>query len=321
MTEPNRPEGDGPRAEVVSPGTSGAHVHSKILRGHGGKRERNRSLWGDAWHDLIRNPMFIVSALIVLAVLSMTLAPGLWTDTDPYSCDLTLSKQGPTDGHPFGRTLQGCDMYAQIIHGAQPSVIIAVVVTAATAVLGTMFGTIAAFYGGWVDAVISRITDVFFGLPFIVGALLFLSILDSHSIWAVSTILIVLGWTQITRFMRGSVMEIMTRDYVRAARGLGASNGRIVFQHLLPNAIAPVVVVSTVSLGAYVSAEATLTFLGVGLRPPEISWGILIAIGDGWALAGHWHMLIFPCVFLIVTVLAFIMMGDALRDALDPKLR
>ncbi|HEX2130240.1 MAG TPA: ABC transporter permease [Actinophytocola sp.] len=320
MNEPSRPGDGGPDSDVVSPGTGGTDLHSAVLR-RGGRKERNRSLWADARHDLVRNPMFIVSSLIVLAVLTMTIAPSLWTDTNPKACDLTLSKQAPSAGHPFGRTLQGCDLYAQVIYGARPSVVIAVLVTAATAVLGTLFGTLAAFYGGWVDAVISRITDVFFGLPFIVGALLFLSVLDSHSIWAVSAILVALGWTQLTRIMRGSVMEIMARDYVRAARGLGASDARIIFQHLLPNAIAPVVVISTVSLGAYVSAEATLTFLGVGLRPPEISWGILISIGDGWALAGHWHMLVFPCAFLIVTVLAFIMMGDALRDALDPKLR
>lgn len=318
MTEPAKAT----ELETDTPGSSGVGVHTTRRGPRRGKRsERNRSLWGDAWRQLIRSPMFIISAIIVLLVLSMTIAPWLWTDVNPRACDLAHGKQGPTAGHPFGYTLLGCDMYANVIYGAGPSVKIAVLVTGSTALLGIIFGTLAAFYGRWVDAIISRVTDIFFGLPFIVGAIIFLAVLDSHTVWAVSVVLIVLGWTQLTRIMRGSILEILNRDYVRAARALGASNARIIFRHLLPNALAPVVVISTVSLGAYVSAEATLSFLGVGLQPPTISWGRLISVGDGYALGGYWHMLVFPCAFLVITVLAFILLGDALRDALDPKLR
>lgn len=322
MSEPQVKE-----TEISGPATGKDDTHSTAARPRKNpfrrrQGERSRSLWSDAWRQLIRNPIFIVSSLIVLAVISMAIAPWLWTDINPTACDLAAhSKQGPTAGHPFGFTLQGCDMYASVIYGARPDIIIAVVVTAATALLGGLVGTVAAFFGRWADAILSRLTDIVFGLPFILGAIVFLAVLDSHEIWAICVVLIALGWTQLMRIMRGSIMENMNRDYVRAARGLGASNSRIIFRHLLPNAIAPVVVISTVGLGGYVSAEATLTFLGVGLRPPDISWGILIAVGDQWALSGFWHLLIFPCAFLIVTVLAFILIGDALRDALDPKLR
>ena len=319
MTEPTDVNANNVALDV--PPTSGTDLHGTSGGGKGQKKERNRSLWSDAWRHLIRSPIFIVSALIVLTVLSMVIAPWLWTDNNPYNCLLQRGKQGPTAGHPFGFGLQGCDMYARVIYAAGDSIKIAVSATLATAIVGGAIGTIAAYYGRWVDAILSRLTDIVFGLPFIVGALLFLSIMGTHDVWAIAGVLIVLGWTQLMRIMRGSVLEIMNRDFVRAAKGLGASDARIIFRHLLPNAIAPVVVISTVALGGYVSAEATLTFLGVGLRPPDLSWGQLIAVGDGYALAGHWHMLVFPCAFLVVTVLAFIMMGDALRDALDPKLR
>ena len=286
-----------------------------------GGQEKSRSLGADAWRDLIRNPIFIVSSLVALAIVSMAVAPWLWTNTNPHICNLTNSKQGPSPGHPFGFTIQGCDMYAQVIYGARPSIIIAVLSTLGTTVIGTGLGTLAAFYGGKIDTVISRATDIVFGLPFILGALLFLSIVNINSVWTIAAVLIALGWTQLTRIMRGSVLSIQHSDYVRAARGLGASNSRIIFRHILPNAIAPAIVMGTIALGGYVSAEATLTYLGVGLQLPEISWGILIAKGDSWAVSGYPHLLLFPCLFLVITVLAFILMGDAVRDAIDPKLR
>ena len=210
-------------------------------------------------------------------------------------------------------------MYAHVILGARPSIIIAVVVTFGAILVGVVSGIVSGFYAGWVDTVVSRVTDVFLGLPFILGALVFLALLGSHSIWAVSAILIVLSWPTITRIMRGSVIGVKALDYVEAARALGASNSSIVFRHVLPNAIQPVIVLAPLLLGSFVSAEATLTFLGVGLQIPEISWGITIAQGQDLAVAGYPHLLIFPCAALIITVLAFILMGDALRDALDPR--
>ncbi|MGH3341480.1 MAG: ABC transporter permease [Carbonactinosporaceae bacterium] len=283
---------------------------------------RTRTLWGDVWRELLHNPVFIVSSLLVLAVVSMAVAPGLWTDVDPENCRLSAhSKQGPSPGHPFGFTLLGCDLYAQTVYGARPDVTIAVLVTLGTTLLGVLYGVLAGYFGGVIDTIVSRATDIVFGVPLILAALLFLSMLDNHSVWAVTAILVALGWTQMTRIMRGSVLATKHMDYVRAARALGATNGHIIARHILPNAIAPAVVIATISLGGYVSLEATLTYLGVGLPPTEISWGSLIAQGDTWAISGYPHLLIFPCVFLIVTVLSFILLGDALRDALDPKLR
>lgn len=284
-------------------------------------KERNRSLWGDALHTLVRNPVFIVSVLGALVIVSMAVFPWLWTGVDPYNCALQNSKDGPTAGHPFGFTVQGCDMYAQVIYGARPSIIIAALCTAGVFVIGVVSGTLAAFYGGFLDTLISRLTDVTFGVPLILAGILILSLIDSHSIWAVSVVIIAFGWPQTARIMRGSVLATKVSDYIRASRALGAGNRRIILRHILPNAIAPAIVIATISLGGFVSAEATLSFLGVGLQLPEISWGLLIGVGREWALAGDWHLLVFPCAFLIVTVLSFILIGDAVRDALDPKLQ
>lgn len=288
-----------------------------------GPKERSGSLWSDAWRELRHNPVFIVCALLVLVISSMAAFPDLWTGgTDPRSCSLAESRQPPGNGYLLGTTIQGCDMYANIIHGARASIIIAVFVTAGTTLIGVAFGTAAGYFGGLTDTLISRFTDIVFGLPTLLGALIFLALIGDQSVLIVAGVLVVLGWAQMTRIMRGSVLSTKSRDYVEAARALGASSSAIIFRHILPNAIQPAIVLATIYLGTYVSAEATLTFLGVGLEYPDISWGILISEGQGLAVYESLpHLLLWPCVALIITVLSFILLGDALRDALDPRNR
>jgi oligopeptide transport system permease protein len=291
------------------------------------------SIWKDAGRQLIRNPVFIVCSLIVLVVVSWALFPTLWTDKGKLECDININRTPPSwfpgtpppgfdadlEGYPLGTTTLGCDMYSQLIWGARPSIVVAVVVTALTAVIGTALGLWAGYYGGRVDTVISRVTDIFLGLPFLLGALLFLALLKSQSIWAVILVLVVLGWTQMARIVRGTALSLRDQDFVEAARAMGATDRRIILRHILPNALAPIIVLCTIYVGSFIAAEATLTFLGVGLKPPEVSWGITIAQGQAFAVAGFPHLLVFPCTVLVVTVLSFILMGDALRDALDPK--
>jgi len=197
---------------------------------------------------------------------------------------------------------------------------IALVSTIGITIIGGVLGMLAGFFGGWTDTVISRITDVFLSLPFLLGTLVFLSLLRSRNIWTIALVLIALGWTTITRIMRGSVIAAKNLDYVHAARAVGAGNGRLMYKHILPNSVAATIVVATIALGSFVSAEATITFLGVGLQPPDVSWGIMISQNQGYFAEFPW-LLLFPCGLLVLTVLSFILAGDALRDALDPKLR
>jgi oligopeptide transport system permease protein len=283
-------------------------------------RERSASLWADARRQLQRSPMFLIPLAYLLIVGSMAAFPRLWTSQDPRDCNVGRSRLGPSADHPFGFNNLGCDYYSHAIHGARPSLIIAIVATAGIVIVGGGLGLLAGFFGGWTDTIISRIIDIFFSLPFLLGAIVFLTVVDIRNIGTIALVLIILGWTTIARIMRGSVISSKNLDYVQAAKALGSSNGRLMIRHILPNAVAPVVVVATIALGAFVSAEATLTFLGVGLQPPEESWGIMITQHQVYFLEHPW-LLIFPVALLVGTVLSFILMGDALRDALDPKLR
>ncbi|MBD8869765.1 ABC transporter permease [Nocardioides donggukensis] len=279
------------------------------------------SLWGDARKRLMRSPVFIGSVLYLLVVTSMALFPRLWTSQTPDTCNIRNSRNSPELwDHPFGFNLLGCDYYAHAIYGARPSLAIAVLATASVVVIGGLLGLLSGFFGGWLDAILSRITDIFLSLPFLLGALVLLAIVSKRNILTISLALIVLGWTVIARIMRGSVLEAKNLDYVHAARALGASNGRIMLKHILPNAVAPVVVYATILLGGFVAAEATLTFLGVGLQPPAASWGVMIAMHQIYFAQQPW-LLLFPVGLLVGTVLSFILAGDVLRDALDPKLQ
>jgi ABC-type dipeptide/oligopeptide/nickel transport system permease subunit len=284
----------------------------------------NRSLWGDVRYELVRKPVFWISLTLVLVILLMSFFPQLFASTSPNSsgaCQLANAREKPSADHPFGFTVAGCDMWASLVWGAGKSVIVAILVTIGTVLLGVTLGTIAGYFGGFGDTLISRVTDVFFGLPFILGALVFLAIFPDRNIWTLTAVLTILGWTSLTRIMRGSVISTKQKDYVDAARAVGASDFFIIRKHILANSIAPVIVLATIGLGSFIGAEATLTFLGVGYQRPTVSWGLLVAEGQNLALAGFWHLLVLPASFIVITVLAFILLGDVLRDALDPRTR
>ncbi|MGR8008482.1 ABC transporter permease [Streptomyces hypolithicus] len=290
------------------------------------KAEKPRSLWSDAWHDLRRNPLFLISAILIALLLTMTVFPGLFTSADPRYADLAKHYlQRPNWGNFFaedwfGYDVQGRSVYARVIYGARASITVGVVVTLLVTIVGTITGMLAGYFGGWFDSVMSRVTDIFFGIPFILGAMVVLTSFEDRQVWVVILALAFLGWTQIARVARGSVITIKQADYVMAAKALGASTTRILLRHILPNAMAPVIVVATIALGGYISAEATLSFLGIGLEAPTVSWGVDISSGQE-QLRNEPFVLIIPSIFVSITVLAFIMLGDAVRNALDPKLR
>jgi ABC-type dipeptide/oligopeptide/nickel transport system permease subunit len=286
--------------------------------------DKNRSLWGDVAYQLVRSPMFWISLTLVLVILSMAFAPSLWAETSPNAsgaCPLENARQKPSAAHPFGFTAAGCDMWSSVVYGTGKSVIVAILTTIGTVVLGVSLGTYAGYFGGFGDTLVSRVTDVFFGLPFILGALVFLAIFPERNVWTITAVLTLFGWTSLTRVMRGSVISTKQKDYVDAARALGASDLFIIRKHVLANSIAPLIVLATISLGSFIGAEATLTYLGVGYQRPTVSWGLLVAEGQNLALAGYWHLLVIPAAFIVITVLAFILLGDVLRDALDPRTR
>jgi oligopeptide transport system permease protein len=291
-------------------------------------RERSRSLWSDAWRELRVNKIFIISAVLIVIFLIMTFFPQLLAfGKDPNTCDLTLSRQAPSSEAWFGYDNNGCDVYTRTIYGAKASILVGVFATLFTMLLGGFIGVIAGYFGGLTDSILSRITDVFFGIPLLLGGILVLTSFpasDSANLYTevakVTLALGILGWTQMTRIMRSSVIQVRNADFVVAARALGASNGRIIRKHVVPNSLAPLIVLATISLGGYIGAEATLSFLGLGLQPPVISWGTMINDAQPYIRVAPF-MLFFPAFFLSIAVLSFIMLGDAVREALDPKLR
>ncbi|MDQ3787502.1 MAG: ABC transporter permease [Actinomycetota bacterium] len=292
-----------------------------------GEPGKPRSLWSDAWRDLRRRPLFIISGAVILLLVVVAIFPGWFTSVDPGHKDLDFSRQPPSGDAWFGYDLQGRDMYARVIYGTRWTLLVGVSASVLTVLLGGFFGILAGYFGGWVDSFLSRIGEIFFGLPFVLGAIVILNLVRNAEIRgavpivsAVVASIAVLSWPVAMRIMRSAAIATKQQDYVKAARALGASPRRIIFKHMLPNCLAPVLVYGTIALGAFIGAEATLSFLGIGLRDPAVSWGVMISDARNYVRVAP-HMLLFPAGFLTATVLAFVMLGDAVREALDPKLR
>ena len=292
-----------------------------------------RSLTSDAFASLRRNPLFWISSVLILVFVLMAVWPSLFTPYDLKFNDLSRAHEGPSGEHWFGTDTQGQDIYTRSVYGARASILVGVLAATGVLLLGSFLGLIAGYVGGIVDTLISRLGDIFFAIPLLLAGIIFLSAVrerpsilglktDSYFGVVIQVVLVfmIFGWPSLMRLMRSSVIQVKPNDYVQAARALGASPMRIIRRHVLPNAMAPAIVVSTINLGAYITAEATLSFLGIGLVPPTVSWGVMIS--DALVpLRSYPHILFFPALFLSLAVLAFIMLGDAVRDAFDPKSR
>ena len=289
----------------------------QALSTEGPRRSRWRRLW--------RSPNFLIAGVIIAVMVVMAVIPApfasLFGHGDPRSCDLIDSALPPnfSSGHPFGFDIQGCDVYANVVYGTRTSIPIGLLATGISFLIAVLLGSMAAYYGGWFDTLVSRVIDIFFGFPFILGAIILLTSFPTRNVWTVSLALALFSWPTSTRLMRASVLGIINAEFVDSARALGVSDARLIARHLIPNAIAPLLVLATLMVGTIIAAEATLTFLGVGLKLPAISWGLQLATAQQY-LETSPHMLIFPSLFLGVTVLGFVLLGDALQEALDPKL-
>jgi oligopeptide transport system permease protein len=273
--------------------------------------------WREAWRSVRTRPQFIVSALLIVFVIAMAAFPWLFTGVDPTYADPDQSLLAPSAQHWFGTDLQGHDVYARTIYGARASISVGVGTTAAVVLVGATLGALAGFFGGWLDAVVSRFTDIFFGIPLLLAAIVVAQVLHQRTVWTVITVLTVFGWPQVARITRGAVIAGRNADYVLAAKALGVSRFGTLLRHVIPNALGPVIVVATISLGVFIVTEATLSYLGVGLPPSTVSWGGDINLAQARLRSGS-PILFYPAGALAITVLAFMMMGDALRDALDP---
>ncbi|MBZ4485886.1 ABC transporter permease [Microbacterium sp. cx-55] len=284
--------------------------------------DKPSSLWRDAWRDLRKRPTFWLSVLIVLVVLIMAIFPTLFTQTPPNNdCQLANSNGGPMSGHPLGFTFQGCDIWARIVWGSRTSLSVGLLATLIGSVIGLIMGALAGFYGGWLDSLLSRVGDIFFAIPYILAAVVVMSVFsDFRNVFTLAVAIGGFAWASTARVVRAEILRVRQADFVTASRALGQTRFQTLVTHVVPNAIAPLIVLSTLSLAAAIVAEATLAFLGVGLGSDVMSWGADISNAQQ-SLRNAPMALIYPSIALTVTVLAFILLGELIRDALDPRAR
>ncbi|GAA0600845.1 ABC transporter permease [Kribbella sandramycini] len=272
------------------------------------------------WPTVRRRALFWLPVAVLAVLVLLAAFPGLFSSVDPRACDLSASARPPSSGHPFGQDLQGCDVYANVVYGARASLSIGLLSTLIALGIAVVVGTLAGYAGGWVDSVLGRLTDVFLAFPFLLGAIVVLNSLGRQSVLAVALVLAVFSWPVLARMVRTMVRASRDAEYVQAARAMGFPIRRILAHHVLPNAIGPVLALATLTVGGVIVAESTLTFLGLGLRTPSVSWGLQLATAQSRFQQAP-HTLVYPGVFLAITVLSLITLGDVLRDAVNPKER
>ena len=242
--------------------------------------------------------------------------PSLVTRADPQRCDLSRSLDPPSSAHPLGFSVFGCDYLADTLYGARTSLTIAVVTVAGTVLVGLVLGSVAGYYGGWVDTLVARATDVWTAVPLLLGAIVVLSALQVRGVWTVCLVLVLFGWPPMVRLQRSSVQAAAALEYVSAARALGAAPRRVLVRHVLPNSVRPLLSYASAYAGLVIGIEATLTYVGVGLQQPVLSWGqLLLQAQNRLGQAPH---LIAPAVLLVVVVSSLVLLAQGLRRAADP---
>ena len=270
-----------------------------------------------AWRRFRRHKLAMVSAVVLLIIgLSALLAPLLTSYTFSQQ-DLTSTIQGPSWKHLFGTDTLGRDQFTRVLYGGRVSLAVGIAVAASATLIGTVVGSIAGFYGGKIDNLLMRVTDLFLSIPFLV-ILIMGSLLLGGSILDIVIVLAAFFWMADARIVRGIYLSLKEKEFVEAARASGASNRRIIFNEMLPNAMGPIIVSTTLSVAAAILTESVLSFLGFGIQPPTPTWGNLLDAAKDLAVVAPW-LIIFPGLAILLTVLCVNFLGDGLRDALDPQ--
>lgn len=280
---------------------------------------QSRTLYQDAWRRLKKNKLAIVSLVCIVLIALVAIFAPLIAPYDPYETDAYHKLQGPTPEHICGTDSLGRDILSRIIYGARVSLLVGVVCEAIAVPIGVLMGCLAGYYGGWVDMVISRLIEVLGSFPFIIFALCIMLIMGA-GVMNIFVALGVIGWLGHARQIRANVIQLKNQEFVEAALASGASDAQIIFKHLIPNCLSTTIVVATIDIPSDIMYEATLSFIGLGIQPPEPSWGSMISEAQKY-LRQVPTFSIFPGIAIMILVLAFNTFGDGLRDALDPKLK
>ncbi len=277
----------------------------------------NSSLWSDALRKLLKNraAMFgvlILVSLIILAILAPVISPY------PYDYqNLELGASAPSSAHFLGTDTLGRDLLSRLLYGSRVSLMVGFVATAVALVIGVTWGIVSGYYGGKVDAVMMRIVDILYGLPFIIFIIL-LMVVFGRNIWLLFGAIGAVEWLTMARIIRGQVLSIKNQEYVLSAKAMGVSNFYMFRRHIFPNVLGPIAVYATLTIPQVMLLEAFLSFLGLGIQPPMSSWGTLIRYGVE-SMEEYWWLLVFPGITFTITLFSLNFFGDGLRDALDPK--
>jgi len=306
-------------AELANEASEPIPVGRKLIQG--------RSPFQLAWERMRRDKaaiasMAVIAVIILLALLAPVIASWIGHGPNQQFIDIGENANGgpvpPSSTFWFGTDSSGRDLFIRVLYGARVSLAVGVLATLISIALGVVFGLAAGYLGGTVDVVIARIIDVMLAIPFLVIAISVATIFRP-SFWLVIFVVGVLSFTYPARIVRGQVISLKEKEYIQAARALGAGPLRIMFIDLLPNVIAQVIVYGSLLIPASIVIEATLSFLGVGIPPPTADWGQMISDAAGYYQYGYWWYLLFPSLALLITTLAFNILGDSVRDALDPR--
>nr|WP_132247365.1 ABC transporter permease [Marinisporobacter balticus] len=275
--------------------------------------------WQDAWRRLKRNKLAMLGLMMIILIFALAIV-GPWFSAYSYSDqNLLRGNEGPSEDHLFGTDAHGRDLYVRVLYGARISLVVAVVATIVNFFIGILYGGISGYMGGRVDNIMMRIVDIISTIPLVLYAIILMVVIGS----GLKSIIITLGtiyWVKMARIVRGQILSLKEQEYVLAAKTLGASIGRILFRHLIPNAMGSIIVTMTMMIPSAIFTESFLSFIGLGVSAPMSSWGSLASDALG-GLRSYPYQLFFPSAAICITMLAFNFLGDGLRDALDPRLR
>ena len=293
--------------------------------GINGPTIKKRGQFAEIWHRFKKNPLAIIGLCIIILMIALALLAPVLAPGDDFTPGYNLQdwgnvRQFPSADHIFGTDHLGRDVFSRIAHGARISLLVGVVAITIGVTFGMTIGSIAGYYGGIVDNVFMRIIDIILAIPSILLAIAIVAAIGT----GMFPVMIAVGFNAIpiyARTVRAQILAQRDQEFVEAARASGADDFRIVFKHILPNCMAPVIVEASMGMAGAILSAAGLSFIGIGLQPPVPEWGAMLSEGRQFMLAGYWHLTIFPGLMIALIIFALNMMGDGLRDALDPKLR
>lgn len=285
------------------------------------KKAKKRSMAVEVWQRLVRNKMAMLGlAILILLVLCAIFADVIADyETKVVAQSIPNRLQGPSAEHWFGTDEFGRDIFARMIHGSRVSLVVGLISVSVSLIIGGVLGAFAGFYGGRVDNIIMRIMDIFLAVPSILLAITIVAALGTNLV----NVMLAIGISGVpgfARIVRAAVMSVKDQEFVESSRAIGASNATIIFREIIPNCLAPIIVQATLSVASAILSTASLSFIGLGVQPPDPEWGAMLSSGRNF-LRDAVHLTLFPGLAIVITILALNLLGDGLRDALDPRLK